>query len=317
MNDLCFSIENFIFKHDKKVKFDSGVRYYCHCDRKIDGCPARAIVVVDNGGEAHYKLRKEHNGHAERINDVNSRKFRRELKEAAKKNPEISARQVYDSIMAETLTSFEASRHDEVVASVPDFLRCRSSVQRARRECLPALPVSLNEVNIEGEWSKTYDGERFALFQIPGVNKVVTFTTDSMLQRLCSSPVVIIYVTFRLAPTLFTQLYTLHGEFRGEIFSMMFLLLPDKTKENYEAVLNLIIQAARWINYTFEPETFLLDFELGMMNQRMLFPSYSGHMAKLSQIWTQESLLKPSCEKVCSKLYGSTFRTTRPDPRCS
>lgn len=35
MNEQCFSIENLIFLHDKKANTDDGVRYYCHCDRKM------------------------------------------------------------------------------------------------------------------------------------------------------------------------------------------------------------------------------------------------------------------------------------------
>jgi len=83
MNELCFFMENFSFKHEKKVKFDDGVDYYCHCDRKPNECLVRAIVSMYHNSEISFKLRKKHNGHTERIKGVNSRRFMGNLKGAA------------------------------------------------------------------------------------------------------------------------------------------------------------------------------------------------------------------------------------------
>ena len=95
-----------------------------------------------------------------------------------------------------------------------------------------------------------------------------------MLERLCASPVVIMNGTFLVSPLLFSQLYTLHGEFRGAIFPVMYVPLPEKTRETYEAVVSLIVQEANRINCEFIPDTFLLDFELAMMSAiRSVFPS--------------------------------------------
>jgi len=96
MNELCFLINKFIFKHDKKVKLDESMKYYCHCDRNPDGCSARAIVIIQNCRMESYEFRKDRNGHSELIMDVNARKFMGSLEEAARKDPAKSARQLYD-----------------------------------------------------------------------------------------------------------------------------------------------------------------------------------------------------------------------------
>ena len=173
--------------------------------------------------------------------DVNSRKLTEDLKKSARKDPEKSARQVYDEVLTETLNNYQSDRYGEIISSLPDFIRCRSSIQWARGEFRPALPSSLEEVEIDGQWAKTTEGERFKLFEIPGAKKVVAFATDLMLKHLYASPVVIMDGTFRVSPLLFSQLYTLQAKFRGAIFPMMYVLLPDKTRETYEAVLFLIV----------------------------------------------------------------------------
>ena len=47
-NDLCFLIENSIFKCDKKVKVleQDAIKYYCHCSLRADGCNGRAVVTI-------------------------------------------------------------------------------------------------------------------------------------------------------------------------------------------------------------------------------------------------------------------------------
>ena len=101
-----FSINGYIFLHDKKIKSSEGVKYHCHCDRKSDEGRARVIVDTTNNGEQHFTMRKDLKGHAERFMDVDSRKFTEDLKKSARTDPEKSAHQVYDEVLTETLNSY-------------------------------------------------------------------------------------------------------------------------------------------------------------------------------------------------------------------
>ena len=268
-NDLCFVIDHFIYKSDKKVKVEeesrSGTKHYCHCDRLGDGCHGRAIITIFSDGEKKYKLTKTHNGHAGRLMDTEATRFRTNLKASARLAPEKSSREIYDSVLASTLSQASETFHDEIVASIPDFQCMKSSLQRVRMEGRPTLPSTIEEVQIVGEWGKTLRGDRFLLFETPGSEKIVAFATDDMLKKLCESSLVIMDGTFRVSPSLFSQLYTLHGQYRGGVFCMMYLLLPNKRRDTYEEVLRLIKEAAIRIGKIFNPSKFLLDFEEAMI----------------------------------------------------
>ena len=163
------------------------------------------------------------------------------------------------------MTQVSQESLNEVISALPDFVRMKSSIQRARMENRPPIPKSLDEVRIDGEWAKSLDGDRFLLFETSGSQKIVGFATDKMLECLCLSPFVIMDGTFRVSPSLFTQLYTLHGQYRGGVFCFMYLLLPNKRRETYEEVLRLVKDSARRMGKVFNPTKFILDFEEAMM----------------------------------------------------
>ena len=279
-NDLCFLIDNSIFKCDKKVKIleENAVKYYCHCSLRPDGCFGRAVVTIFVNEEKTWKITKDHNGHAACLQDMEALKFRNKLKSCARSAPEKSSREVYDEVMVSVLSQIDGNRGrvDEIVSAVPDFVCMESSIQRARMEGRPVIPLSLDQVNIGGEWTKNLSGDDFLLFQTNGSEKIIGFATQQMLERLCDSPFVIMDGTFRVSPLLFTQLYTLHGQYRGGIFCFMYILLPNKRRETYEEVLRLIEVSARRIGRSFQPIKFLLDYEEAMiLALRSHFPSAS------------------------------------------
>ena len=51
----------------------------------------------------------------------------------------------------------------EIAAILPTFPSIRSSVYRQRRENLPPMPATADDINFDGEWSQTLNGEEFML----------------------------------------------------------------------------------------------------------------------------------------------------------
>lgn len=276
-NDRCFSIDGFLYKCDKKTKLlEGGTKFYCHCDQIFEGCKGRVIVQIFSDGQESVRITRDHNGHAERLKDLHSMRFRSEVKEKARVEPEKSSREVYDEVIASTISQVPQESIDELVSALPDLVQIKSSIQRARMEGRPALPESLDQLQIDGEWAKTLNGDRSLLFETFGAEKILGFATDSMLDYLCKSPFLIMDGTFRVSPSLFSQLYTLHGQYRGGIFCFMYLLLPNKRKETYEEALRLIKDSARRYGKVFNPMKFILDFENAMiLALRSQFPSAS------------------------------------------
>ena len=88
-------------------------------------------------------------------------------------------------------------------------------------------------------------------------------TTDENLDFLCQSVRLCGDGTFKAAPKLWTQLYTIHGQKNGFTVPCVFALLPDKRKETYT---RLFRQLKSWLSEfstTWDFESYLSDFEKG------------------------------------------------------
>lgn len=68
--------------------------------------------------------------------------------------------------------------------------------------------------------------------------------------------------TFRVAPTLFYQLYTIHGRYKKQVIPLMYILLPDKKQSTYILMLNNIKKVSENNQLTFNPEKVQIDFEM-------------------------------------------------------
>lgn len=75
----------------------------------------------------------------------------------------------------------------------------------------PAIPSSIDQVQVEGEWAVNGRWEEFLMFQTSGSYKIVGSATKQMLKKLCDSPFVIMDGTSRFSLLLFKGLYILHG----------------------------------------------------------------------------------------------------------
>ena len=54
---------------------------------------------------------------------------------------------------------------NQVAAKLPTLYSMKSSLYRIRRNRLPQLPKSRDEIHFEGEWTKTYAGEQFLIIE--------------------------------------------------------------------------------------------------------------------------------------------------------
>ena len=69
--------------------------------------------------------------------------------------------------------------------------------------------------------------------------------------------------TFKAAPRLFAQLYTVHGVYKGFVVPLLYCLLSDKRRETYHAVFDVMKQHLATNNRVLQPDTIMSDFESG------------------------------------------------------
>ena len=69
---------------------------------------------------------------------------------------------------------------DGLLAEVPHFSAINTMLYRQRHKTLPRLPKTRQEINMEGEWTRTEGGDVF-LRRVEGREPILLFTTDRNL----------------------------------------------------------------------------------------------------------------------------------------
>lgn len=146
-----------------------------------------------------------------------------------------------------------------------DLDLARKNIYAGRRTLHRALPKNREEVHdVVQEMSPTTpDGDLLTLINDPARN-IIVFGTHASLVYLCRRRKVYMDGTFSYSPQFFTQLFTIHGLENETYVPLLFCLLPDKTKETYEALFKLIINKCMEINEVFYPHNIIVDYELAI-----------------------------------------------------
>lgn len=97
--------------------------------------------------------------------------------------------------------------------------------------------------------------------------RILIFGTRDCLRKLCASDTWLLDGTFKVSPTLFTQLFTIHGTFRGAAFPFVYALLPNKEQASYTTVLEVVLDKCKAARIRSpDPNTVVSDFEVGIIN---------------------------------------------------
>ena len=146
---------------------------------------------------------------------------------------------------------------------LPSFPECRSQMHRARRRNMPALPRTIADIDLPGDWSQTLAGDEFVLHKDA---RTLILGTAANLELLTQSSVIFMDGTFKAAPRLFTQLFTLHGVFREHVVPLIFCLLPDKQRQTYYDIFGVLKRHLAIDDQELEPPTIISDFESGTLS---------------------------------------------------
>ena len=128
-----------------------------------------------------------------------------------------------------------------MVEQLPTFPSLKSSLYRQREDLIPRLPTFLLDIDLQDEWTQTTADDRYLLINDGTYDRILVFATDNNLQLLANNDNNTIYAdgTFYTCPSLFAQLYTLHA-LDGEIFPLVFALLPWNSEDIYIRLFNLL-----------------------------------------------------------------------------
>ncbi|CAF4025458.1 unnamed protein product [Rotaria sordida] len=123
---------------------------------------------------------------------------------------------------------------DQMVARLPNLKYIKRNIQRQQND-LPKLPFDKNFNIIPASLTTTFKNEKFLQFDSgPGDHRLLIFASINQLRILEGTEEILIDGIFKVTPIIFTQLYTIHGVYRNNIFPLVFAVPADKQQQTYQ-----------------------------------------------------------------------------------
>ncbi|CAF2089247.1 unnamed protein product [Rotaria magnacalcarata] len=147
-------------------------------------------------------------------------------------------------------------------------------VKEANDPNFPSIPIQLTKTTRNDQFLRCDTG--------PGDDRILIFASDEQVDILQDTEEFLIDGTFKVVPSIFYQLFIIHGIFRDHAVPLIYALLRRKTKETYQHLIREILNIApRW-----SPRAIMLDFEqasLGAFHAAFPHASLSGCYFHLRQ----------------------------------
>ena len=146
------------------------------------------------------------------------------------------------------------------VAQMPNQRTMVRRIQRRRVVAHIPNPLSTSVLNVPDDLKTTFRGEHFYASDSgkEDPNRFIIFTTTQILDELEFSAKWAVDGTFAVCPSLFYQLYTMHGIIKDTTVPLVYCLMRNKTKEKYEE----LFAALKNLKAMLDPHEVTIDFEI-------------------------------------------------------
>lgn len=251
------NVNGYIMVKDKN-RNDS---YYWCCEKRVAlQCNGRAVTKF-TGGEHHLQSVSDHN-HAAEASRVNVIKTINTLKERARETSEPPVR---------IIQTVSTNSSHIIQPYLPSRDALRQSINRIRSSDLPTEPESLDDLVIPEDLTKTIDGSDFLVKDsVMDDDRILLFTTVLNVRYLEQSPFWIMDGTFKTVPTLFRQLYTIHGRVGGNensrLMPLVYALMTRKSEACYRRLFQDLSDFGVEHDIHLQPQFILTDFEQAAIN---------------------------------------------------
>ncbi|KAE9533011.1 hypothetical protein AGLY_009439 [Aphis glycines] len=178
------------------------------------------------------------------------------------------------------------------IMTTNDISALRKRVYRARHQILLMNPKCIADIHsaISSVNTLTTNDEEFSLLN-DEISNIIIFSYNTNLKMLCKSEIIYVDGTFSYYPSLFTQLFTIHGLVNTCYIPLVFCLLLDKKTESYKEALFQVVQKCLNLNLIFKPQSITVDFEIAIHQAVLLiWPSIVivGCRFHLIQSWNRK-----------------------------
>jgi len=262
------------------------------------GCKGRVITTSD------VKAREstEHN-HAPNIGQINAALVKNKIKKLAQTTTE-KPRNIIQESTSQVLSA-------ETAVHLPTYNAARLCIQRQRKHLQQNQTLNLSEIHFDN--IKTNAGDNFIFWDSGSQDnhRIIMFGTNQNLQVLKEFRNWCIDGTFKVAPTLFYQLFTIHALIDEKALPMVYCFLSNKQTDSYKRVFEKILEIGNAV-----PDSILTDYEMAEMNAiNAVFPNAEivgcfFHLAqnlwrkiqqnRLSEIYKDDESVRTQCKSLLS-----------------
>lgn len=199
-------------------------------------------------------------------------------------NPnEDTAMKIVSKMRQQALTTSEAPRQIiqqmtagvslELACYLPEYRSSQRMIERQRKKhnVSYAAVNSIGDIDIPNSLKKTLRDEEFLLWDsgADDPKRVLMFGTSSNIDILQEHDHWFIDGTFKVAPTVFLQVFTIHALIDGSALPLIYILLPDKSEDSYAR----IFWKLKELKPTLNPSSIMADFEKASQNAcSIVFP---------------------------------------------
>lgn len=256
-NKIKINVYGYLMVKDKSRKNI----FYWRCEKhKTLQCHGRATTMLAE--DQHHLIKATDHNHAAEASRVNVVKSLNLLKERAQQTNDQPV-QIIQNIVA--ISS------QEVHPYLPSCDALRQTVRRIRHIDFPTEPTSLENLIVPERMKQTLDGTNFLVRDTTiDDNRILLFTTHTNVHHLAQSPFWIMDGTFKTVPTIFKQLYTIHGCVGGHensrVMPLVYALMSSKSEECYKTLFQDLIDFSDEHNINLQPQFVLTDFEKAAIN---------------------------------------------------
>lgn len=161
----------------------------------------------------------------------------------------------------------------EAASLLPSYAASQRMIERKRKRNYVgnAAPRSRQEIAIPDELLRTTRGDNFLLWDSgpEDENRIIVFGTERNMDLLEENRHWFVDGTFKVAPELFMQLFTIHALLDNSATPLIYALLPSKSEATYGRLFQKLVE----LRPNFNPISLMADFELACHNAaRAVFP---------------------------------------------
>jgi hypothetical protein len=151
---------------------------------------------------------------------------------------------------------------EATASQLPPIRHTRRAVRSHKKNAGIPLPIppSLETMTIPQQYQVTHSDEPFLLYDsgIDRSNRILIYSTETNLRALTTTGHWFADGTFKVAPELFYQVFTIHALVDNNIMPCVYALLLKKIEDAYFEMFQQLLH----LKPTLHPRTLMIDYEV-------------------------------------------------------